>query len=342
MGFLPLEFGDDTARVEDADSWRERRVLITGGLGFIGSALARRLVNLGARVTLVDSLIPEYGGNFRNISDLEGRVVVNVSDVRDHHAMRHHVHEQEFLFNLAGQTSHQDSMQDPFTDLAINCQAQLSILEICRRHNPSLKIVFASTRQIYGRPDYLPVDERHPLRPTDVNGINKMAGEWYHVLYNNVYGLRATALRLTNTYGPGMRIKDARQTFLGIWIRMVLEGRAFEVWGGEQRRDLNYVDDVVDAFLIAALHPASDGQVYNTGASDVVSLRVLAEALVAANGAGEYRVSEFPAERKRIDIGDYYADFARFRALGWEPRVPLTEGLRRTLDYFRANLSHYL
>src|SRR6266436_5809849 len=215
-------------------------VIITGGLGFIGSNLARRLVELGAQVTLLDSLVPEYGGNLFNIADIESRMRVNISDVRDQHSIRYLIQGQDYLFNLAGQTSHMDSMQDPYTDLEINCRSQLSILEACRHFNKDIKIVFASTRQIYGKPDYLPVDEKHLLRPADVNGINKMAGEWYHILYNNAYGIPACALRLTNTYGPRMRVKDARQTFVGVWLRAVIEERGFEVWGGDQLRDFTY------------------------------------------------------------------------------------------------------
>lgn len=323
-------------------SMRGAKVLITGGLGFIGSSLARRLAHSGADVTLVDSLIPEYGGNLHNIHDFVDQVRVNISDVRDRHSLGHLVRGQNFLFNLAGQTSHQDSMEDPFADLEINCSAQLSILETCRKYSPGIKIVFASTRQIYGRPDYLPVDEKHLLRPTDVNGINKMAGERYHILYNNVYGLRACALRLTNTYGPGMRIKDARQTFLGTWVRLLLDNKPFSVWGGDQLRDFNHVDDVVDALLLAAESEATNGEIFNLGDSNVVSLRALADTLVAANGGGEYEILSFPEERKRIDIGDYYADFSKFAALGWTPATPLKTGLAETLRYYRANLSHYL
>ena len=323
------------------DAWANTRVMITGGLGFIGSNLARRLVNLGAQVTLVDSLIPEYGGNLRNIADIRDRVSINLSDVRDRHGFRALVRGQQVLFNLAGQTSHQDSMTDPFTDLDINCTSQLAILEACRAINPDIRVVFASTRQIYGRPDYLPVDEKHLVRPTDVNGINKMAGEWYHILYNNVYGIRACALRLTNTYGRGMRIKDARQTFLGIWIRLALEGKPFSVWGGEQLRDFNHVDDVVDAMLLAATDERAAGQVFNLGDSDIVSLRALADHLIKENGGGSYEIHAFPEERKRIDIGDYYADFSRIAALGWSPRVQLADGLRDTLHYYRTHLADY-
>jgi UDP-glucose 4-epimerase len=320
-----------------------RKVLVTGGLGFLGSNLARRLVELGARVTLVDSLIPEYGGNLFNVAGLEDKVRVNVSDVRDQHSFRYLVGGQHYLFNLAGQTSHMDSMTDPFTDLEINARAQLSILETCRKHNPGVKVVFASTRQIYGKPDRVPVDEGHLLRPVDVNGINKMAGEWYHILYNNVHGIRTCSLRLTNTIGPRMRVKDARQTFVGVWVRLVLEGKPFEVWEGQQLRDFTYVDDAVDAFLLAAAREDANGRVYNLGGDGAVSLKELADLLVKANGGGEYRLMSFPADRKRIDIGDYYADYGLIRSqLGWSPRVPLAEGLTRTLAYYREHLNHYL
>jgi UDP-glucose 4-epimerase len=319
------------------------RVMVTGGLGFIGSNLAARLVDLGAHVTLVDSLIPEYGGNLFNIAGIEGRVKVNISDVRDDHSMRYLVQGQDYLFNLAGQTSHLDSMQDPYTDLEINCRSQLSILEVCRKYNPQIKVVFASTRQIYGKPDYLPVDEKHLLRPVDVNGINKMAGEWYHILYNNVYGIRACALRLTNTIGPRMRVKDARQTFLGVWIRLLIEGKAFEVWGGEQLRDFTYVDDAVEAFLMAAASDESNGQIFNLGGDCVISLKDLASLIIQVNGGGEYIIHSYPTDRKRIDIGDYYADFSRIRSgLGWEPKISLRDGLSRTLAYYREHLQKYL
>jgi UDP-glucose 4-epimerase len=334
---------DDTPPTPAPESaFRKARVLVTGGLGFIGSNLAARLVDLGAEVTLVDTLVPAYGGNLFNIEAIKSRVRVNISDVRDQYSLQYLIQGQDFLFNLAGQTSHLDSMQDPFTDLDINCRSQLSILEACRHHNPRVKVVFASTRQIYGKPEYQPVDEKHLLRPVDVNGINKMAGEWYHILYNNVYGVRACALRLTNTYGPRMRIKDARQTFLGIWIRTLLEGRPFEVWGGEQLRDFTYVDDAVNALLLAALTERSNGAVYNVGGHKPISLKGLADLLVDAAGGGSYLLKEFPPERKRIDIGDYYADDRLIREqLSWSPRVTLAEGLRLSIDYFRKNLEQY-
>ncbi len=322
-----------------------KHILITGGLGFIGSNLARRLADACAHLILVDSLIPDYGGNLFNIEGYADRVTVNIADVRDEYSMDYLVQGQDILFNLAGQTSHLDSMHDPYTDLEINVRSQLSILEACRKKNPDIKIVYASTRQVYGKPDYLPVDERHLLHPTDVNGINKMAGEWYHIVYNNVYGIRATSLRLTNTYGPRMRVKDARQTFLGIWLRQVLSDEPILIYGdGQQLRDFNYVDDVIDALLVAATDERANGQVYNLGSAELpVSLNDLAQMLIAINAAGEYRRIPFPPDRKSIDIGDYYADFSKIqRELDWTPQVSLAEGLRRSLDYFRHHLPNYL
>jgi len=325
------------------NSFDKKKILITGGLGFIGSSLARALVKQGARVTLVDSLIPQYGGNLFNIADIRDKVEVNICDVRDPNAMKYLVQGKDYLFNLAGQTSHMDSMTDPQTDLDINASAQLSILEACRLNNPAIKIVFASTRQLYGKPDYLPVDETHPIRPVDVNGINKLAGEWYHLLYNNVYGIRACALRLTNTYGPGMRVKDARQTFLGIWVRLLLEGKPIKVFGdGEQLRDFNYVGDCVDALLLAGASEQASGKVYNLGSEEVIGLKALAELMTSLGYDGTYELVPFPEERKAIDIGDYYSDFSLISAeLGWSPRVNLKEGLLQTIDYYSKHLSAY-
>ena len=329
--------------MESAAGFQEVRVLITGGLGFLGSNLARRLVELGAAVTLVDSLEPNQGGLRHNIRGLEHRLAIEIGDLRDEALLARVLPGQEVVFNLAGQTSHLDSMLDPQTDLELNCRAQLGLLEGLRRASPQARVVFASTRQIYGRPDYLPVDERHPLRPVDINGVHKLAGETYHLLYSQVYGLRAVALRLTNSYGPRMRIKDARQTFLGAWIRAALEGRPFEVWGGAQLRDFSYVDDVTEALLRAATTPELEGRAFNlSGLPPALSLLDTAELLSRLTGA-RFEVKEFPPERRRIDIGDYHADDTAFRRLtGWAPQVGLQQGLERTLGYFREQLGTYL
>lgn len=324
-----------------SSSFEGKTALITGGAGFIGSHLARALVQAGAKVTVVDSMIETYGGNLRNIKDIRDQIDFNITDVRDNHAMAYLITGKDFLFNLAGQTSHMDSMVDPFTDLDINTRAQLSILESCRQHNPDIRIVFASTRQVYGRPQYLPVDEKHPVTPVDVNGVNKHAGESFYLLYQDVYGIPVTILRLTNTYGPGMRIKDARQTFVGIWIKNIIEGINFEVWGGDQLRDFNYVDDVVQAILLSATNDNARGAIYNLGSNEVISLKKLADLLVEISEC-TYSVKDFPEERRKIDIGDYYSDYQLIhKDLGWQPETDLRSGLTRTLDYFQANIDAY-
>ena len=321
-----------------------KKVLITGGLGFIGSNLAERLVEDGAHVTIVDSMIPEYGGNMRNIHEISDKVTVNLSDIRDPFSVNKLICKQDYLFNLAGQTSHLDSMEDPFTDLDINAKAQLSILEACRKHNPKVRIVFASTRQIYGKPEYLPVDEKHPLHPVDVNGINKIAGEQYHILYQEVYGIASSVLRLTNTYGPRMRIKDARQTFLGIWIRNLLEGKPVEVFGdGKQRRDYNFIEDVLDALLIAATEQHAIGKVYNLGAPDSISLEDTAKIMCKEIEGSDYQMIPFPEDRKAIDVGDFICDYSTFgNQFGWEPKVNFEDGIQRSIEYFKKEIEHYI
>jgi len=318
--------------------------MITGGLGFIGSTIAHHLVSLGARVLVIDSLIPEYGGNLFNIAGIEDRVRVNIADVRQQSTMNTLVRDQDVIFNLAGQVSHVDSMQDPYTDLEINCRSQLFILEACRRYNPSVKVVFAGTRQVYGRPATLPVTEDHLVKPTDVNGINKAAGEYYHLLYNDVFGVRACSLRLTNVYGPRQLIKHNRQGFIAWFIRLAIENREIQVYGdGSQRRDFVYVDDAADAFLRAAASDASNGQVFNVGGMAPIAHRDLVELLVSIARAGRYRFVEWPPEKKSIDIGDFYADSSRIRrVLGWEPVMPLRDGLAETVEFYRAHMERYV
>ena len=329
--------------IDLAAAFSGKRVLVIGGLGFIGSNLTRRLVELGAEVLLVDSLIPDYGGNLFNIADIEDQVRVNIADVRDEYGINYLVQSQDVIFNLAGQVSHLDSMRDPYTDLEINCRSQLYILEACRKYNPGVKIVYAGTRQIYGRPQYLPVDEKHPLEPTDINGVNKLAGEWYHIIYHRVHGLRTVSLRMTNTYGPRMRVKDARQTFIGWWLRQIVEGQELQIFGdGRQMRDFNYVGDVGEALLLAAADPTAEGQTYNLGGDAPISLLDLAELLVEINGGASYRIVPFPLERKRIDIGDYHGDYTKIRTqLGWRPSVLLRAGLEHTIAFYHRYREHY-
>lgn len=324
--------------------YQNKNILITGGIGFIGSNLAIKLIEIGANVTLVDSMIPEYGGNLFNIEPIKNQVRVNFSDMRDSHSMEYLVKDHNYLFNLAGQVSHIDSMTDPLTDLDINTRAQVFILEACRRYNPSMPIVFASTRQIYGKPQYLPVDESHPIYPTDVNGINNLAGEWYHILYHNVYDMNTVSLRLTNTYGPRQLIKHNRQGFIAVFIRQILQSEKIRIFGdGLQIRDMNYVDDVVDALLRAGTNPACYGQIFNLGGNEPINLLNLTKLLIEINGGGEFEVVPFPVEKKRIDIGDYYGDYRKFTDItGWQPKTLLREGFTKMINYYKQNLDKYI
>jgi len=328
--------------IELASFFKGRKILITGGLGFIGSTLGHRLVSFGADVTIVDSLIPEYGGNLFNIHGIEDKVKVNISDVRDKTSMNYLVKGQDYIFNLAGTLSHIDSMKDPFTDLEINCVAQLSILEAVRHNNPKVKIVFAGTRGQYGKADYLPVDEKHLMHPTDVNGINNIAGELYHILYNNVYGIRACSLRMTNTFGPRHQMKHHRQGIINWFIRQILDGTKIKIYGdGKQIRDTNYVDDVVEALLLAMASEKTDGEVFNLGGFPI-SLKDIVEKMIKIYGKGGCELIPFPPESKKIEIGDYVADYSKFeKTVGWRPRIDIDEGLRRTFEYYEKHKKHY-
>jgi UDP-glucose 4-epimerase len=320
------------------------RVLVTGGLGFIGSHLSKRLVELGADVTIVDSLIPEYGGNPYNIREIADRVHVNYSDIRDPWSIRYLVRSQDYIFNLAGQVSHLDSMQDPETDLDINCKSQLSLLEALRENNHEARIVFAASRQQYGRPQSLPVTEDHPLVPVDVNGINLVAGENYHLLYHDVYGIRATSLRLTNTYGPHLLMKHGRQGFITVFIRLALEGKPITVFGdGSQLRDFTYVSDAADAFLAAGVTESTSGHALNVGGDEPVPLLEVARLCQElADAGGTVEMALWPEERKKIDIGSIYVDHSRLTTeTGWEPTVGLRDGLAATFDFYRAHGEHY-
>jgi len=323
--------------------YQGKNVLITGGLGFIGSTLAHRLVEYQARVLIVDSLIPEYGGNMFNIKEIEDKVKVNIADVRDNYGMIYLVKGQDLIFNLAGTLSHIDSMKDPFTDLQINCVSQLSILEACRKNNLNVKILFAGTRGQYGKALYLPVDEKHPMHPIDVNGINNIAGEWYHILYYNAYGIKTTSLRLTNTYGPRHQMKHSKQGFLNWFIRLALDNEDIPIYEpGSQKRDFNYVDDVVEAMLLAMASDKANGEVFNLGSGEPVSVKTIAEKVIKIAGKGRIKFIPYPEEKKKIEIGDYYASFDKInQTIGWKPKISIEEGLRRTIDYYKKYKRHY-
>jgi len=235
-------------------------------------------------------------------------------------------------------------MEEPYTDLEINCRSQLTLLEACRHNNPAVKVVFAGTRQIYGRPESLPVTESHLVRPTDINGINKAAGEYYHLVYNNVFGVRATSLRLTNIYGPRQLIKHSRQGFIGWFIRLVLENKEIQIYGdGTQLRDFVYVEDAVDAFLRAGASDAANGEVFNVGGLEPIQHRDLVEMMIRMAGSGRFRCTPWPPEKKAIDIGDFYSDSSKIAStLGWRATTTLADGLKRTFEYYRAHFDQYV
>jgi nucleoside-diphosphate-sugar epimerase len=320
-----------------------KRVLITGGLGFIGSNLAHALVERGAQVTLLDAMHPAHGANLTNIQGIRDRVRINFAALREDDSLRYLVRDQDAIFSLAGQVSHWRSMADPLTDLEINCRSQLALLERCRQDSPTARIVFASTRQLYGRPQSLPVTEDHPCAPVDINGIHNLAAEMYYTLYHRVYGLPTVSLRLTNTYGPRQDVRSRDKGFVGVFLGKALRGEPLELFGtGEQRRDFNYVDDVVEALLLAATAAEVVGGVFNLGGLRAYSLREFAETLHDLTGC-TFRTVPFPEAQQAIDIGDYWGDFSRFAtATGWRPRVDLREGLEQTVAFFRRHRDEYL
>lgn len=324
------------------DYFKNKKILITGGLGFIGSTLAYRLEKIGADIYLIDSLIPEYGGNNFNIDGIEDKVKVNIADVRDKHSMDYLVKGKDVIFNLAGTLSHIDSMKDPFTDLEINCRSQLSILESCRKNNKDVKIVFAGTRGQYGKANYLPVDEKHLMHPTDVNGINNVAGESYHILYNNIYGIKAVSLRLTNTYGPRHQMKHHKQGIINWFIRQLIDGQTIKLYGdGKQIRDINYVDDVIEALLLVACSEKTNGEVFNIGGIPK-SLVDLVKVMISVYGKGAYELIPFKEDLKRIEVGDYVANYEKIKTtVKWQPKTSLEEGLRLTFDYYEKYKKHY-
>ncbi len=324
-------------------AFRNKKVMVTGGLGFIGSNLVHKLVDLGAEVTIVDSLIPECGGNPFNVEDIKKKVRIENVDLREKAKIEDLVKNQDIIFNLAGKVSHIDSVEKPGEDFELNCRAHLFLLEACRKNNPEVKILYAGTRGEYGRANRLPVDEKCFLRPIDINGLNKMVGEWYHLLYYKIHGMRTASLRLTNTYGPRHLMTHGRQGFLNYFLRLAMDDEEIEIFGdGRQLRDFNYVDDVVEAFLLAATSDRAEGEVFNLGSGRPISLLEVTELLLRITGKGSYKHVPFPEELKAIDIGDYYADFGKIKkTLGWEPTIDLEEGLKRTGDFYKKNKKHY-
>jgi len=325
-----------------ASKFRNKKILITGGLGFIGSNLAIKLVQLDAQVTILDALVPQFGGNLFNIKPIKNKIKVIIADLREQAKINKAVKEKDYIFNLAGTLSHIDSMTNPFVDLDINCRAQLFLLEACRKHNINTKIVFAGTRNQYGRALYLPVDEKHIQEPTDINGINTIAAEKYHLLYNRIYGIRTVSLRMTNTFGPRHQMKHSKQGVLNWFVRLLMDGKKVGLFGdGSQIRDVNYIDDVIDALLLLASSNKSNNQAYNLGGQPV-TLKSFVETAIKILGEGKYKTVPFPNNRKAIEVGNYVADIKKINTdVGWKPKITIEEGVQRTINYYKDYKKYY-
>jgi UDP-glucose 4-epimerase len=325
------------------DAYQGSACLVTGGMGFIGSSIVRVLVALGARVTIVDQMAPEQGGNRFNLEGIEDRVDVRIHDIGDEAQMAEAVRGQDYVFNLAGKSSHVDSLESPFYDMETNVRGQLVLLEALRKHAPGARVVFAGTRSVYGAIQTSPVAEDHPFLPTEVNSANKAVADLYHIAYWHAHGISTVSLRLTNIYGPRMLMGHSRQGFINWFVRLAIEGREFRLYGdGSQLRDLVYVDDTVEAFLVAGLQREQQGVAFNIGSGRAASLREIAETLVELTGRGSLTYVPFPEEARRIEIGDYVADTRLSRErLGWQARTSLREGLQATCAYYEAHRRHY-
>ncbi len=323
--------------------YQKKKIAITGGLGFLGSNLAIELVRLGAKVTVIDPMIPLYGGNLYNIKDIEDDIDIHHNDIRDEKAMKKLVKGQEVIFHIGNQTSHIDSMTDPLYDVDINCRGNLIFLEACRDVNPDVKIVYAGSRAQYGKAESLPVSEEAPIHPVDIYGANKHVAELYHHIYQKVYGLRTTTLRLTNIYGPRHQMKHSKYGIQNWIIRLALDDEKIPIYGdGSQIRDYVYVDDVTDAFLRVGCQAKTDGETYNLGSGEPVSFKEMVECVVKIAGSGKIVFIPWPVERKRIEIGDYIADYQKIqKEVGWNPCVYFEDGLKRTIAYYREHRKHY-
>jgi UDP-glucose 4-epimerase len=341
MNRLSIDYGDDRPVVERF--YQNKKVAVTGGLGFLGSNLAVELVRLQARVVLVDAMLPLYGGNLFNIEEIRDSVTVNIADIRDEGAMRWLVRGQDVIFHIGNQTSHVDSMTDPLLDVDINCRGNLVFLEACRVENPGVKIVYAGSRAQYGRLESVPVNEKQSMNPVDIYGVNKLAGELYHAVYRTAYGMRTTSLRINNTYGPRHQMKHSKYGILNWIIRLAIDGQTIPIYGsGGQLRDFNYIDDVTRAFLLAGCRTETDGEAFNLGSGRPISFKETVERVVDLAGSGRIEQVPWPEERKRIEVGDYVADIRKIgKVLGWKPLVGLEEGLKRTIDFYKFNKKHY-
>jgi len=325
------------------EGFQGRKVMVTGGLGFIGSNLSARLVERGAKVTVVDNMIPRLGGNLFNVKEIADRIHLNFSDVRDGHSMDFLVKDHEYIFHLAGQVNHVDSIRNPIQDLDINCRGTLVLLESCRKYNRDVKIIFAGTRGEYGSSVRLPVGEDHPTNPKGIYAVTNLTAEKMVLVYQDVHKISGSCLRITNTYGPRHQMAHDEYGVLNWFVRKAIDDEVIPVFGdGRILRDFLYVDDLVDCFLQVALCEAAYGEVFNVGTGVPISFIDLAKKIVQVAGQGKVTFAEFTQERKEVEPGDYYTDISKIRrTVGWEPGTGLEEGLRKTIDFYRRHKKEY-
>jgi len=318
-------------------------VLITGGAGMIGSTIAHLAVAQGARVTILDAMLPMYGGNPFNLQGIREQVRFIQGDIRDLELMRGVVPGYDYIFSLAGQVSYVDSNTDPLLDLDINCKGHLQVLEACRRENPRAKLLFASSRFVYGRVEYNPVDENHPFNCLSIYGIHKLAGEKYYRFYHEAYGLKTVSVRIANPYGPRQQMKHSKYGIVNWFVRLALEGQPLTVFGdGQQRRDYIFNEDLADGCLALMLSPGTAGQVYNLGAGVGAPFIEMAHLVAAAVPGAEVRQVEWPQDRYFVETGDYISDITRItEVIDWRPQTTLEEGIERTVAYYRENRREY-
>ncbi|MBI5368933.1 MAG: NAD-dependent epimerase/dehydratase family protein [Planctomycetes bacterium] len=324
-------------------SYAGARVLVTGGLGMIGSTLAHRLVPLGARVTLVDACIEPYGANLFNLEGIRERVAVNITDIRDRESMKTLVKGQDVVFNLAGQVSHNDSLENPYLDAEINYIGHLNVLECLRRNNPRAVVVHAGSRLQFGRIDRTPVDESHPLRPKTPYALHKTAAENLYLFYAEIHRQPCICFRIANPYGPRSQMRHSKYSMINWFLRQAMEDKPIKVFGdGEQIRDYIYVEDLAEALLAAAATPECRGQVYNVGSGVGSKFRDMVRTIVEGVGAGRAEHVPWPQDYVNVETGDYVTDTRKLcAATGWQPRTGLTEGVRLTIEYYRRHRAQY-
>jgi len=318
-------------------------VLVTGGLGFIGSNLSVRLVELGAKVTIVDNMMPRLGGNLFNVKEIMDHIQINFSDVRDEHSMDYLVKDQDFIFHLAGQVNHVDSIRNPIQDLDINCRGTLVLLESCRKYNREVKVIFSGTRGEYGASVKLPVAEDHPTNPKGIYAVTNLSAEKMVLVYDDVHKISGTCLRITNTYGPRHQMAHDEYGVLNWFIRRAMDDEMIPVFGdGHILRDFLYVDDLVDCFLQVAACSAAFGEVFNVGTGIPISFIDLAKKIMEVTGSGKVAFTEFTKERKEVEPGDYYTDISKIRKIvGWMPKTDLSGGLKKTIEFYRKYKKEY-